>query len=182
MQRRLGELNDEWQRAGAPALHMRIGINTGTAIAGNMGTDEIFNYTILGDCVNLASRLEGVNKYYGTYILVGEDTWGRVSGLFEARELDWIRVKGKAQPVAIYELLDEAGGLSDRMRSIRDRYAEGLRLYRERNWNEAAARFAAILETDPADGPSRTLLERCTHAAHEPPPEPWDGVYVMTTK
>jgi adenylate cyclase len=182
MQRRLAELNDEWRRAGKPALNMRIGINTGTAVAGNMGTDEIFNYTILGDCVNLAARLEGVNKYYGTRILVGEDTWNRVSSFVEGRELDWIRVKGKVDPVAIYELLSEANGLSDRMRGIRDRYAEGLRLYRERKWNDAAAVFRAVLEIDPTDGPSKTLLDRCVHAAQDPPPEPWDGVYVMTTK
>src|SRR6185436_14191829 len=109
---------DEWRQAGAPELRMRIGVNTGTAVAGNMGTDEIFNYTIVGDCVNLASRLEGVNKYYGTRIIVGEDTWNRVSSLVEGRELDWIRVKGKAHPVAIHELLSEANGLSDRMRRV----------------------------------------------------------------
>jgi adenylate cyclase len=182
MQRRLAALNDEWRRVGAPALQMRIGVNTGTATAGNMGTDEIFNYTILGDCVNLASRLEGVNKYYGTRIIVGDDTRSRVDGLFEWRELDWIRVKGKAHPVAIHELLGEAHGLSDRMRSIRDRYAEGLRLYRMRNWSDAAEEFRSVLDLDPNDGPSRTLLDRCMHAAQDPPPEPWDGVYALATK
>jgi adenylate cyclase len=182
MQRRLGELNEAWLRADAPALRMRVGVNTGTAIAGNMGTDEIFNYTILGDCVNLASRLEGVNKYYGTRIILGEDTWTRVSDAFEARELDWIRVKGKAQPVAIFELLSTAGALPASMGSLRDRYAEGLALYRERKWNEAAAKFRAALELDATDGPSRTLLERCSQLAQEPPPEPWDGVYVMSAK
>src|SRR5262249_30264057 len=141
MQRRLDELNDEWRRAGAPVLRMRIGINTGTAVAGNMGTDEIFNYTILGDCVNLASRLEGVNKHYGTRIIVGEDTWSRVNDEFEARELDWIRVKGKALPVAIFELLRKAGELQANASSIRDQYAHGLALYRERKWSDAAARF-----------------------------------------
>jgi adenylate cyclase len=182
MQRRLGELNETWLHAGAPALRMRVGVNTGTAIAGNMGTDEIFNYTILGDCVNLASRLEGVNKYYGTRIILGEETWARVSDAFEARELDWIRVKGKARPVAIFELLGSAGALPATMRSLRDRYAEGLALYRERKWDDAAAKFRAALEVDTADGPSRTLLERCAHLAQDPPPEPWDGVYVMSAK
>jgi adenylate cyclase len=183
MQHRLDELNEEWQRADAPALRMRVGINTGTAIAGNMGTDEIFNYTILGDCVNLASRLEGVNKYYGTRIIVGEDTWTRVKGEFETRELDWIRVKGKAQPVAIFELLSNAGALPASNRTIRDEYTRGLALYRERKWKEAATTFRSILEQlDPADGPSRTLLDRCTHLAQDPPQEPWDGVYVMSTK
>ena len=182
MLRRMNTLNQEWRRIGEAELHMRIGVNSGTAVAGNMGTDEIFNYTILGDCVNLASRLESVNKQYGTRIIVGEETWTRVKDEFEARELDWIRVKGKAQPVAIYELLSEANGLSDQMRAQRARYTEGLMLYRQRQWNEAAERFRAVLDLDPSDGPSRTLFERCTLAVVTPPLEPWDGVYVMTTK
>jgi adenylate cyclase len=182
MQRRLHTLNEEWHQTGEPELHMRIGVNTGTAVAGNMGTDEIFNFTILGDCVNLASRLEAVNKQYGTRIIVGEETWMRVTNLFEGRELDWIRVKGKARPVAIYELLSEIGGLSDQARALRDSYVDGLRLYRERKWTEAAAKFRGALDVDPMDGPSRILLERCTQAAVSPPLEPWDGVHVMTTK
>ena len=182
MQRRLYELNEESRRIGEAELQMRIGVNSGTAVAGNMGTDEIFNYTILGDCVNLASRLESVNKQYGTRIIVGEETWIRVKDEFEARELDWIRVKGKARPVAIYELLSEANGLSDQMRAQRARYTEGLMLYRQRQWNEAAERFRAALDLDPSDGPSRILRERCSLAVVTPPPEPWDGVYVMTTK
>jgi adenylate cyclase len=182
MQQRLNALNEEWRRVGTPALHMRIGVNTGAAVAGNMGTDEIFNYTILGDCVNLASRLEGVNKQYATRTIVGEDTWTRVQHEFETRELDWIRVKGKARPVAIYELLGVANALSDQMRAVRTLYAEGLALYRQRQWTEAAARFRGALDVNPSDGPSRILLERCTQAAATPPPEPWDGVYVMTTK
>src|SRR5205085_5238214 len=95
MQRRLAELNVDWRRAGIAPVRMRIGIKTGTVVAGNMGTDTIFNFTILGDCVNLASRLEGVNREYGTAILVGEDTWSRVRDQFDGRELDSIRVKGK---------------------------------------------------------------------------------------
>jgi adenylate cyclase len=182
MQRRLNTLNEESRRIGEPELHMRIGVNTGTAVAGNMGTDEIFNYTILGDCVNLASRLESVNKQYGTRIIVGEETWTRVKDEFEARELDWIRVKGKVRPVAIYELLSEANGLSEQTRALRDSYSKGLRLYRERKWTEAAAKFRDVLDLDPTDSASRVLLERCTHAVETPPLEPWDGVYVMTTK
>ena len=182
MQRRLEELNQEWRRAGALELRMRIGINTGTAVAGNMGTDEIFNFTIIGDCVNLASRLEGVNKEYRTLTIAGEETWVRVRQHFEARELDRIRVKGKSLPVAIYELLAEAGGLSAEKRIVRDRFAEGLALYRARKWNEAAGAFQAALDVDSADGPSRVFAGRCAHYADAPPAESWDGVYVMTTK
>jgi adenylate cyclase len=181
MQRELIALNQEWSRAGAAPLRMRIGINSGTAIAGNMGTDEIFNFTIIGDCVNLASRLESVNKQYGTLILVGEDTWARVGGGFEGRELDWIRVKGKERPVAIYELVAEAGALPDRARQVIARYAEGLACYRAGRWDDAARAFRAALDVDPDDAPSRIFAERCSRYAEAPPPH-WDGVYVMTTK
>jgi adenylate cyclase len=161
---------------------MRVGINTGTAVAGNMGTDEIFNYTILGDCVNLASRLEGVNKEYHTRTIAGADTWTRVSTLFDARELDWIRVKGKAEPVAIYELLAAAGELPEDRRRLCARFAEGLALYRARRWGDAEAAFRGALAIDAQDGPSLVFAERCVQYAGAPPAEPWDGVHVMTTK
>jgi adenylate cyclase len=182
MQRRLDELNREWQRAGEPTLRMRVGVNTGLAVAGNMGTDQIFNYTILGDCVNLASRLEGVNKAYQTLTIVGEDTWTRVQQQFEGRELDWIRVKGKTDPVAIYELLAEAGGLPDQAVRVRDRFAEGLALYRTRKWHAATIAFRAALAIDPEDGPSLVLSDRCVQYATAPPPPGWDGVHMMMTK
>jgi adenylate cyclase len=127
MQRRMADINAQWKREGLPTLRTRIvGINTGRVVAGNMGTDTIFNYTVLGDTVNLASRLEGVNKEYSTLIIVGEDTWARVSDRFEARELDWIRVKGKQEPVAIYELVCEAGALEPARRELHSRFAAGL--------------------------------------------------------
>jgi adenylate cyclase len=178
MQRRMAELNQEWMSRGLPPLRMRIGVNSGTAVAGNMGTDAIFNYTVLGDSVNLASRLEGVNREYGTAILIGAETWTRVSTLFDTREIDWIRVKGKQQPVAIYELLAEAGTLDPRQRELLDRYAAGLQAYRSGQWTEAAAHFASALEIDPGDGPSRTFAARCQVYLAAPPPS-WDGVHVM---
>ncbi|MGQ0735731.1 MAG: CHASE2 domain-containing protein [Acidobacteriota bacterium] len=181
MQERMVALNARWQREGLPRLRTRVGLNTGTAVAGNMGTHTIFNYTILGDCVNLASRLEGVNKVYGTLIIIGEDTWAQVRDQFEARELDWIRVKGKTRPVAIYELAAEAGRLDDhRVRAFRH-FADGLSRYRDQRWTEAATCFADALREDPEDGPSRTFATRCEHyRAH--PPEAWDGVAVMESK
>jgi adenylate cyclase len=181
MQRRLDALNDDWHRSGVPPLRMRIGVNTGTAVAGNMGTDEMFNYTIIGDCVNLASRLEGVNKQYGTRTIIGADTWQRVRGQFEVRELDWIRVKGKTEPVAIYELLADKGQLPDLAARIRDRYEEALSMYRAGDWGRASRAFAAALELEPSDGPSRVFTARCADYAAAPPRE-WDGVHVMTVK
>lgn len=181
MQRRMVALNARWEQQGLPRLRTRVGINTGTAVAGNMGTDTIFNYTILGDCVNLASRLEGVNKEYGTLIIAGDDTWQRVRDAFEGRELDWIRVKGKLQPVAIHEVAAEAGTLETGRRNVFDRYAEGLALYREGRWPEATAAFQRVLTLDPEDGPSLTMMSRCAYYL-EHQPGSWDGVHVMKTK
>lgn len=181
MQRRMVDMNAQWTAQGLAPLRTRIGINTGRAVAGNMGTDTIFNYTILGDCVNLASRLEGVNKEYGTLILVGEETWTRLNGAFEGREVDWIRVKGKARPVAIYELAAEAGGLDARRREVFSIFAEGLLLYRAAQWTDARAAFLRALEVDPADAPAKTFAERCAQNI-EAPPAAWEGVHVMKTK
>jgi adenylate cyclase len=136
---------------------------------------------VIGDSVNLASRLEGVNKEYGTLIIVAEDTWSRVRGSFEARELDWIRVKGKTRPVAIYELAAEAGGVSPARRALFDVYADGLAKYRAGAWTDAAAAFSRALEIEPADAPSRLFLDRSRDFAQHPP-DTWDGVHVMRTK
>ena len=182
MQRRMTDINAQWKSEGLPTLRTRIGINTGRVVAGNMGTDTIFNYTVLGDTVNLASRLEGVNKEYSTLIIVGEDTWARVSDRFEARELDWIRVKGKQEPVAIYELVCEAGALEPARRELHSRFAAGLTAYRAGRWADATAHLDAALAIDPSDGPSLVFKDRCARFTVTGPPDAWDGVYVMTTK
>ncbi len=182
MQLRMVDLNRSWAEQGLPALRMRVGVNTGNAVAGNMGTDEIFNYTIMGECVNLAARLEGVNKEYGTLTIIGEDTRSVLGDGFELRELDRIRVKGKDHPAAIYELLAPAGSLTDSQRRVLEHFAAGLALYRERKWEAASAEFSLALETDPDDGPSRTFLKRCAVYALDPPPVDWNSVHIMTTK
>jgi len=182
MQHRVDELNEAWRRKGLPALHMRVGVNSGSVVAGNMGTESIFNYTIIGDSVNLASRLEGVNKEYGTSTIVSADTYRSVAAQVTARELDCIRVKGKNEPVAIYELVSMAGETAPHRQGAFDTYAEGLRLYRRRNWSEAKAKFHAVLALEPADTPARTMIERCGYYLENPPPEDWDGVYTMLHK
>jgi adenylate cyclase len=178
MQRRLTTLNDHWRARGLPPLRTRIGINTGVVVAGNMGTTTIFNFTILGDCVNLASRLEGVNKEYGTQTIVGEDTWKLVRNSFEGRELDRIRVRGRATPLTIYELVAEAGQLDARSRQLHAAFGEGLALYRQQRWSDAAAAFERALSLDPTDGPSRTFLRRCAALRGQAPGE-GDGVHTM---
>ena len=187
MQRRMIDLNRLWAAEGLPTLRTRLGVNTGKAIAGNMGTDKIFNYTILGDTVNLASRLEGVNKEYGTLTIIGEETRAAVGDAFEMRELDRIRVKGRARPLAIYELAAPAGELPDARRELFSRFAAGLALYREMRWDESADLFRRALAIDPDDRPSRVFQSRCDLYARQSPTTAgsdgrWDGVHSMTTK
>jgi adenylate cyclase len=181
MQARMRELNREWSAAGYPEIRMRVGINTGTVVAGNMGTDEIFNFTILGDNVNLASRLEGVNKEYGSLTIASESTRQRLGDGFLLRELDSIRVKGKVEPVAIYEVsgMQDAEGQTAELHRL---FGEGLALYRAGDFGQAERRFAAALLIEPGDGPSRTFVERCRAYRDSPPPEDWGGVHVMKTK
>ncbi|HUX22323.1 MAG TPA: adenylate/guanylate cyclase domain-containing protein, partial [Spirochaetia bacterium] len=145
MQARMRELNLEWAAAGYPEIRMRVGINTGAVVAGNMGTDEIFNFTILGDNVNLASRLEGVNKEYGTLTIASESTRVMLGGDFLLRELDWIRVKGKAEPVAIYEVCGLADEVDDRTRELQYSFAAGLAAYRDAHFEEAEELFTEAL-------------------------------------
>jgi adenylate cyclase len=182
MQDRLRELNADWKPLGYPPLSMRIGINTGSVVAGNMGTESIFNYTILGDNVNLASRLEGVNKEYGTATIISEDTYRKVADRVSARELDRVRVKGKSAPVAIYQLAALAGELAPSAAGLFSTYADGLRSYRERRWSEAEEAFTAILARDPDDGPSAIMKMRSDEYGRNPPPDDWDGVYTMLHK
>ena len=182
MQQRVGELNQVWEARDLPPLHMRVGINTGSVVAGNMGTESIFNYTIIGDSVNLASRLEGVNKEYGTSTIISADTYQRVAPLVTARELDCIRVKGKSEPVAIYELVSLAGESSTETQRTFSTYSEGLALYRRRAWADAVEKFQVVLDSEPNDSPSRTMIERAQYYLENPPPDGWDGVYTMLHK
>lgn len=182
MQRRMLEVNRAWRGLGLPLLRTRMGISTGRVVAGNMGTPTVFNYTVLGDTVNLASRLEGANKAYGSEILLAADTWALVKDQFEGRELDFIRVQGKTQPVAVYELAAEKGALTPERQALFARFADGLREYRNGRWGHAAAAFRDALAIDPADGPSQVFVGRCAHYEVHPPPGDWAGVHVMKSK
>ena len=181
-QSRLAELRQEFLQAGLPQIHARIGINTGEMIIGNMGSDQRFDFTVIGDSVNLASRLEGAAKEYGTSILISEDTYSRAADRIEVRELDLLRVKGKDKPVRIYELLARRGQLPETTQKGRELYLSGLGLYRTQKWEEARSQFQEVLNILPEDGPSKTFIRRCELFCESPPQEVWDGVFQLKTK
>jgi adenylate cyclase len=179
----LREMHDRWQARGIPPLNMGVGLNTGPMSVGNMGSDTRFDYTVMGDAVNLGSRLEGTNKDYGTNIVVSQSTLEEVKEEgFIVRFLDLVAVKGKAQPVAVYELIGRAGEFGSFTPVILETYERGIQLYRAREFNDAAAAFNEVLAARPNDGPSVMYLERCQELMLAPPPMDWDGVYVMTHK
>lgn len=183
MQRELEKLRERWKGEGKPELRVRIGLNTGLMIIGNMGSRERMDYTVMGDSVNLASRLEGANKQYGTDIMISEFTYEHVRDDVEARELDAIRVKGKAEPVKVYEVLArKSDGLPEKKRKVLEAYNRGLELYKNRRWDEAMETLTEALTYNPDDGPSKIYLERCQEFKENPPPEDWDGVFTMAAK
>ncbi len=178
----LARLREVWKRERLPEIGARIGLNSGPCIVGNMGSEERMEYTVTGDSVNLASRLEGASKYYDTLILIGQRTAELAKNDVEVREIDLLRVKGKKEPVVVFELLARKGQLDDKKRHVIDVYLEGLAAYKMRNFSTACARFSEALALDPSDGPSRVYLERSTKYGQMPPPGEWDGVYEMTSK
>jgi adenylate cyclase len=185
---RVREMQRKWEAEGKPHLDIGIGLNTGVASVGNMGSALRYGYTALGDSVNLSSRLEGLNKDYGTHILVNETTFAAAKeDDFLFRELDLIRVKGKRQPVTIYELIGHANensvyGSPDEVHARVELFQQARSLYRQRQWEQAQNTFQAMLDKWPDDGPSRTYWKRCQDYLFDEPPSGWDGVFTMTHK
>jgi adenylate cyclase len=179
---RLAELQREWRAQGRPVMDIGVGINTGIASVGNMGSSLRYGYTAMGDSVNLASRLEGLNKEYGTRIIISESTYKVLrSDRVLVRELDMIRVKGRLLPVTIYEVLDaEALGIGGK--ELVELFARGQKAHKQRDWRAAGQAFEQVLDRWPDDGPSRIFLRRCEEYLAEEPEADWDGVYVMKHK
>ena len=186
MMSRVAELREQWRTQNKPDLDIGIGLNTGVASVGNMGSELRYGYTAMGDAVNLASRLEGLNKEYRTHILVSETTYAAARDTrLIFRELDLLRVQGKMQPVTIYELLashdtliDGAGELGARL----EMFARGRACYQTRQWRESQIIFEKLLERWPDDGPSRTFWKRSQEYLFDEPESNWDGVFVMSHK
>ncbi|HAG91992.1 MAG TPA: hypothetical protein DCL41_08975 [Bdellovibrionales bacterium] len=178
---KLFELQKEFEARGLPLIDIGIGLNSGEVSAGNMGSKTVRSYTVMGDAVNLASRLEGINKQYGTRIVISEFTHSRVKEVFACREIDWVRVKGKTKPVKIYELIKE-GALAKEDQTHLDTYNQAYSLYRSQNFVDAQELFSKALDMKPDDQVSQMFLSRCSNYISEPPGEDWDGVFEMKTK
>jgi adenylate cyclase len=177
----LRRLNVKWAQEGKKPLDIGVGINTGPMMVGNMGSNQRFDYTVMGDNVNLGSRLEGANKNYQTNIIISEFTYERVKDHFVCMELDSVKVKGKTLPVRIFQLVGRNDLPSQRREAIRE-FHKGLELYKQRRWDEAMEVFSAVLALDRSVQTANLYIERCANLKENPPDPQWDGVFVMKTK
>jgi adenylate cyclase len=177
----LHALNERWWARGLPGIDIGIGLNSGSMRVGNMGSTQRMDYTVLGDNVNLGSRLEGINKQYGTRVIVSEETVNRSSGAVFFRELDAVRVKGKLAPVRIFEVVGQ-GEPDEETAAWIDAYQAGLLAYRSQNWAEAIHQFETVLDHRDDDLASRVFIERARSLQANPPGDDWDGVFTMTSK
>jgi adenylate cyclase len=178
MRKKCDELRAGWQQKFGHEVFARAGVNSGNAVVGNMGSKHKYNYTVMGDMVNLASRLEGANKAYGTFLMISETTVAKLGGAVDVRELDRIAVKGKDLPVTVYEVLDEVGVTDPAWLARARKFEEGLALYRAKDFAAAIA----VFEANAGDEPSQIFIERCKHFIEEPPAADWDGVWRMKEK
>ena len=178
----LDRLRPGWLAAGLPDVDIGIGLNTGPMSVGFVGSqDRFYNYTILGDAVNLASRLEGANKQYGTRIIIGPETWAQVQGRVVARPLDLVRVKGKQEPVRIYELLG-MGTASPAQAAFLEPFGLGYAAWQAQRWDEAMDHFREADRRRGGDECSRVYLARCERMRRQPPGPGWDGAFTMESK
>ena len=182
MSKALVSLRERWAKEGRPAINVRMGINSGSMVVGNMGSAQRMDYTIMGDAVNLASRLEGANKAYGSDLMISEATYQAVKDDVEVRELDTIRVVGKSESTKVYQLLERKGQLHGLVSDLVGQFNRGLDLYKARNYAEARDAFKLSLAIAEDDGPSSTYIARCEDYMENPPADDWDGVFILDSK
>ncbi|OQW96655.1 MAG: adenylate/guanylate cyclase domain-containing protein [Desulfobacteraceae bacterium A6] len=182
MQKRLVTLRTKWKQEKKPGLKMRIGLCSGNAVVGNMGSKNRMDYTMMGDTVNIAARLEGVNKIYGIYSMISDTTFAAAGNGIVTREIDSVNLVGRKEPVTIYELVGHPEDVDDGMRRTFDSYAKGLEAYRKSNWDLAIKQFISALDITINDGPGKTMLARCNEYKLNPPDKDWNGAYTIKTK
>ena len=182
MQKRLAQLRIKWKTESRPELKMRIGICTGLAVVGNMGSEKRLDYTMMGDTVNTAARLEGVNKQYGIYTLISETTRKAAGNEITVREVDRIKVVGKKKPVTVFELRGYNEHIDKSVKEAIAKYQQGLQAYRDQNWNQAIKHFQTVQTILRDDGPSKTMLARCNKYKLKPPGDNWNGAYDLRKK
>ncbi len=168
--------------AGLPSFKTRIGINSGEAIVGNIGYEERMNYTTVGDAVNIASRMEGLNKHYGTSILITESTYEQAADRIKARMIDIVAVKGRCGALKIYELVSEKSEIDEATSRFMELFAQGMNLYLSRSWSEAKDVFREAVCMRPHDKPSLIFLDRCEQYIAAPPDREWNGIFIMAEK
>ena len=182
MNKALVPLRERWAKDGRPAIHVRMGLNTGPMVVGNMGSAQRMNYTIMGDTVNLASRLEGANKAYSSDIMISDATYQAAKDHIDVRELDTIRVVGKSEPVTVYQLMERKGMTTGLMADLVHQFEKGLSLYKDREYEKARDAFKLALAMGENDGPSRVYVNRCEAYIKNPPAKNWDGVFTLDSK
>ncbi|MEM9769825.1 MAG: adenylate/guanylate cyclase domain-containing protein, partial [Cyanobacteria bacterium P01_D01_bin.71] len=163
-------------------LHLQVGLATGPLVVGNMGSNAAKSYTVMGDTVNIASRLKGTSKQYGVAIVLAAETQQQVAAVMATRELDLVQVVGKEEPVRIYELLGLADSLSDAEQAALLAFEQGLAAYRQQDWASARQHFETCLAIQPGDRPAQLYLERIAAFTTSPPPADWNGVWQLTQK
>jgi adenylate cyclase len=181
-QKKIDELGARFKEQYGVDVLVRMGINSGTIVAGNMGSASRLSYTVMGDAVNQAARYEPANKDYGTLIMIGESTYQLAQQHIETRLLDRVVVKGKSVPIQVYELLAKNGELSEEKAKIVALYHQALEVHWTRQWDRAVELLDQALEIDPDDGPSQAMRERIEGYREHPPPDSWQGEFVRTKK
>lgn len=176
-QAKLAEMRPSFKKSLGKDLKMRVGVNTGQAVVGNMGSHSRFDYTMIGDAVNLAARLEGINKQFGTYVLISETTMKKIESVFPVREISRVAVVGRREPVVVYEpMMPE--DINEQKQQIIKKFAEGLKLFYSGDFQQAQNIFSSLTQEDPA---ARSYVAKCGELI-ENPPKDWQGVWVITTK